>query len=142
MKTWQKIKDEVQAEIGIIGAPVKAECMWRAYRNGQFLGTASSRTEAMQKFNAELVERVFINGDEIDAYEAHCRRVYTETEKRWGQALRDDYPHLSEEMFNLCLLRANRWTESFDYDEVADTMKDVVSFVQAAINLYKQEQVK
>lgn len=62
---------------------------------------------------------------------------YSAASEAWRRALRADYTHLSDAMFELLLGESAR--RSQDPDEVVRNLKDLASFAQAVVGLSEKE---
>lgn len=70
-----------------------------------------------------------------DEYWASRKAKETAAGDIWREALREEYCHLSNEVYNLCYSRAYEEAHSSGYDDIASEMSEVVEFVDAILKL-------
>ena len=133
MKTWGECCEEVGYVRNEL-CPIQPEKVAFAYKNGE-VKKFDSLLEA-QKFSKNTEVSV-TNQKDIDAWWDDRRKLEIAAYDVWNTSLKEEYDHLSEEVFSICYGRA--WDESHSYgpDEVANTMIGMDEFARRIIEASK-----
>lgn len=116
----------------MVGYDLKAESPdviegYYAYKNG-VASEHATRNEA--KSVSQNIERFVKNKDEIAAFRKKMREFEEKATELFNRALRDEYSHLSDEIFGIAYHEAYNRGHSAGLDEIANCMGDVVELVE------------
>jgi hypothetical protein len=132
MISYEDAKTRAQQELGIdTGEPVQRILKWVAYKNGAVVGQSYvSREDAEKQFKTLITEKIVENQDAVDQYHKALSSVDQRASEIWYASLRNEYPDLSTEVFNLCYEQAYSDGHAYGHDEVANCMISVVEFAE------------
>ena len=114
--------------------PLAAKYVYYGYKNGE---CKSFETRDEAKEFGIAVERVQTNKEECDLYWAKRDALAMQALDIWYNTLREEYKHLSDNIFNLCYDQAYDRGHAYGYDEVASYMTGIVDFAERIIEASK-----
>lgn len=106
--------------------PTQIIAYW-AYKDGE-AKSFDTLAEA-RKFSINIQHYVK-NKDELDRFKKKQQDLESKAVNYWQKALRDEYSHISDNVFNLCYSKAYEDGHSSGYNEVANYMIDYVEFAE------------
>ena len=109
-----------------VSAPA-SEYIYFAYKNGEC--QSFTYLDDAKTFS-DNTERGVSNKDDIDAFWKKRRTLETKALNVWKNALREEYNHLSRDMFGICYSKAYEDGHHAGYDEVANYMNSSVEFAE------------
>jgi len=125
MKSYIQLKSE--AGFDDLVAP-KPEYVWYAYKKGEVVGAYNTESEA--KEHATLVEKVQTNKQECDEHYKKVVDLERLINAQFDVALRHEYQHLNDEVYEICYSKAWDRGHAYGHDEVAAVMVDAVDFAE------------
>lgn len=118
------------------GRPPERLYTYFAYHKGKVV---ECKTEQEAKKLSLNVEKVVTNQEEIDIYWKQQSSLESKALDVFHKALRDEYNHLKDDVYNLCYAKAYEDGHSSGYDEVASYLGDYVEFAENIIKASKEK---
>lgn len=102
-----------------------------AYSGGKSFGPFNTRAEA--KVFSSNCEQVKANDNELEEFSDRMQEATTKAFQEWYGDLREEYPQLTDEQFNICYGMADSCVNGGGHDELANHLIGVTEFAMEII---------
>lgn len=140
-----KTRAECDTEAGLPIFPMRSTPthMWYFYSEGEVAAKIPSSeyklvNDARKRYPAN--EKIAVIDVEYDAKVAEWQEFSKTAMRIWHSSLREEYGHLSDDVFNLCYDKAYERGHSSGMDEVANYMIDIADFAEKIISASKVDE--
>ena len=131
MKLCDENMETVFEEVGydpLTGVP---RGVWLSYNDG----TTESHDTQEEARKRSTVDLAFLpeSAEEFDKFMDRMRNLESQASEIWYKSLRQDYPYLSTDVFEVCYSKVYSIHHLSGYDAMAKGMVDIVSFAEKVI---------
>lgn len=113
------------------------EIMWYAYDNGKVIKCDTQKEAKKYKLYEKVLDTD--SKERVTAYWKDRSDKEAKAAEIFRASIREDYPEMSNEMFELCYRGAFDTKKSADYEEIPDLVKYFAMFAHKAINTSKKD---